>query len=111
MANLTSAINVQIDSETKKQATSILNELGLSMSTAINLFLKQVIKRDGLPFEVINSKPNYDIYNYFTKEELEETVKELEYIKSHLNEYKENNKWEDLKAELSNEKSSEILNK
>ena len=43
MSNLTSAINVQVDSETKKQATDILNDLGLSMSTAINLFLKQVI--------------------------------------------------------------------
>ena len=28
------------------------------MSSAINLFLKQVIKRDGLPFEVKNPKPN-----------------------------------------------------
>ena len=28
------------------------------MSTAINLFLRQVIKRDGLPFEVVNPKPS-----------------------------------------------------
>ena len=40
MANLTSAINIQVDSDTKKQATDILNNLGLSMSTAINIFLK-----------------------------------------------------------------------
>ena len=39
MANLTSAINIQVDSDTKKQATDILNNLGLSMSTAINIFL------------------------------------------------------------------------
>lgn len=56
MSNLTSAINIQIDSETKKQASAILNDLGLSMSSAINIFLRQVIKRDGLPFEVVNSK-------------------------------------------------------
>ena len=61
MANMTSAINVQIDSETKKQATTILNDLGLSMSTAINLFLKQVIKTDGLPFEVKNHKPSREL--------------------------------------------------
>ena len=61
MANLTSAINVQVDSETKKQATDILNDLGLSMSTAINLFLKQIIKRDGLPFEVKNPKPSREL--------------------------------------------------
>lgn len=61
MSNLTSAINVQVDSETKKQATDILNDLGLSMSTAINLFLKQIIKRDGLPFEVTNPKPSREL--------------------------------------------------
>ena len=58
MANFTSAINVQIDTETKQEATKILNDLGLSMSTAINLFLRQVIKNDGLPFEVVNPKPS-----------------------------------------------------
>lgn len=58
MGNLTSAINIQVDSETKKEATAILNDLGLSMSTAINLFLRQIIKTDGLPFEVKNPKPS-----------------------------------------------------
>ena len=58
MGNLTSAINIQVDSETKKEATAILNDLGLSMSTAINLFLRQIIKTDGLPFEVKNPRPS-----------------------------------------------------
>lgn len=53
-----SAINIMVDSETKEEATKILKEVGLSMSTAINLFLKQVINHDGLPFEV--RKPNED---------------------------------------------------
>ncbi len=53
---------------------------------------------------VQTNKEDYDLYDYFTKEELEETAKEHEYIKSHLDEYRKNNKWEDLKVELSNEK-------
>ncbi len=61
LANLTSAINVQIDTKTKQEATAILSDLGLSMSSAINIFLKQVIKRDGLPFEVVNPKPNKEL--------------------------------------------------
>ena len=61
LSNLTSVINVQVDSATKKEATVILNDLGLSMSAAINLFLKQVVKRDGLPFEVINPKPSKEL--------------------------------------------------
>ncbi|MCM1052815.1 MAG: type II toxin-antitoxin system RelB/DinJ family antitoxin [Ruminococcus sp.] len=61
MANLTSAINVQIDAKTKAEATAVLSDLGLSMSSAINIFLKQVIKRNGLPFEVINPKPSKEL--------------------------------------------------
>ena len=47
MESKTSAINIQIDSNVKKDATLVLTELGLSMSSAINLFLKQVIKKNG----------------------------------------------------------------
>ena len=61
MANLTSAINIQVDSDTKKAASEILSDLGLSMSTAINIFLKQVIKNDGLPFAVKNPKPSKEL--------------------------------------------------
>ena len=75
MANLTSAINIQVDSDTKKQATDILNNLGLSMSTAINIFLKQVIKRDGIPFEIVNNKPN---------EEMLKAVQEVKEMKDEI---------------------------
>ncbi len=58
MEKKNSPINVMVDKETKEEATKILKEVGLSMSTAINLFLKQVINHNGLPFEV--RKPNED---------------------------------------------------
>lgn len=61
MENKTSAINIQVDSNIKKEATMVLTDLGLSMSSAINLFLKQVIKRNGIPFEVTNMVPNKKI--------------------------------------------------
>jgi len=76
MANLTSAINIQVDTETKKAATEILNDLGLSMSTAINIFLKQIIKTDGLPFEVKNPKPNKELIEAI--KEGNKILKELE---------------------------------
>ena len=91
MANMTSAINVQIDSETKKQATTILNDLGLSMSTAINLFLKQVIKTDGLPFEVKNPKPS---------RQLLKALKEAEKMEKHPEKYKGYTNIEELKEAL-----------
>ena len=56
-----SVINVNVDSEVKKQATAILNDLGLNMSTAINMFLTQVIKTDGIPFRIKNPKPSKEL--------------------------------------------------
>ena len=44
MKSLTSAINVQVDTKDKEEATNILKDLGLNMSTAINMFIKQIIK-------------------------------------------------------------------
>lgn len=59
MENHTSAINVQVDSKTKKEATEILNQIGISMSTLINATLKQVIINKGIPFELsLKSKPS-----------------------------------------------------
>ena len=71
MASLTTAINVNVDTKIKEEATTILKSLGLNMSTAINMFLAQIVKRDGIPFEVTNPKPSKDML-----EALEE-VKEM----------------------------------
>lgn len=40
----------------KKKATSILKEFSLNMSTFVNMAIKQLIKNDGIPFEVTNKK-------------------------------------------------------
>jgi len=48
-------INIRTDSALKEKAQSILGELGLDMSTAVNVFLNQVVYRQALPFEI--SKP------------------------------------------------------
>ena len=48
----TSNINVRVDSELKAQAESVLAQLGIPVSSAINIFLKQVVMQRGLPFEV-----------------------------------------------------------
>ena len=48
----TGYINVRIDPKLKKQAEKILEELGLSVSDAIRLFLRQVVSHRGLPFEM-----------------------------------------------------------
>ena len=61
MEALTSAISVQVDTHDKEVANSILKNLGLNMSTFVNMAIKQLIYRDGLPFEVKNPKPSREL--------------------------------------------------
>ena len=61
MASMTSAININVDAKIKEKATSILKGLGLNMSTFINMALAQVVKRNGVPFEVVNPTPSKDL--------------------------------------------------
>ena len=53
-------LNIRLDSEIKKKAQKIFNELGLDTTTAINIFLRQVIRTNGLPFEVKTDTPNQE---------------------------------------------------
>ena len=91
MASLTAPINVQVDAKDKEKATEILQRLGVTMSGLINMTIKQVIMRGGIPFEVREPQMSND---------MKTALEELDYIEKHLEEYKKNNKWEELKKEL-----------
>ena len=43
---------VRIDEKLKKQATELFSQLGMDMSSAMNIFLRQCVMRGGLPFDV-----------------------------------------------------------
>ena len=43
---------IRIDADTKRQATVLFDQLGIDMSSAVNLFLHQCVMRGGLPFAV-----------------------------------------------------------
>ena len=45
-------LNIRTTLEIKKRAELILNDLGLNISSAVNLFLKQVINYKGIPFDL-----------------------------------------------------------
>ncbi len=49
---------IRIDSETKTKANILFKSLGLDMSSAVNIFLRQCILNGGLPFTV--EVPNYN---------------------------------------------------
>lgn len=65
-------IAVRVDDELKKEATAIFNELGLDMSTAVKLFLKQSVLTRSIPFKL-------DLYEReYTKEEVEQAKKDIQ---------------------------------
>jgi len=49
-------INIRVASDIKTQAQDVFSSLGLDMSTAINIFLRQAIRHRGIPFS-ISSEP------------------------------------------------------
>jgi len=51
-------MNIRMDSEIKKQAEKLFSEFGLNMTSAINLFLRQAIREQSIPFEISLNVPN-----------------------------------------------------
>ena len=54
----TTNLNIRTDRDIKDQAESIFNELGLSMTAAINIFLRMAIHEHGIPFPLKLDVPN-----------------------------------------------------
>ena len=52
---------IRIDENLKKQATELFSQLGMDMSSAMNIFLRQCVMRGGLPFEVTLPKYKQDV--------------------------------------------------
>lgn len=51
-------LNIRTDKEVKAAAERIFAELGLNMTTAINIFLRQTIRENGIPFDITLNVPN-----------------------------------------------------
>lgn len=45
-------LNLRVNPETKKNAEAVLSKLGIPMSTAIDMYLNQIVMTGGIPFEV-----------------------------------------------------------
>lgn len=76
-------ISLRVDDDLKRGAERTLNDIGLSMSTAINIFLKTVVRENRIPFE-LSADPFYSKENM---EELERRVNAIRSGKSILKEH------------------------
>ncbi len=67
----TTVINIRTEAELKEEAKKIAGELGMSLSTVINVFLKQFVRRKGLSVSLKETP------NDFLKERIKETKEEI----------------------------------
>ena len=54
----TTNFSVRMDSDIKKQCEALYGELGINLTTAINVFLRQSLRAGGFPFDVRMEQPN-----------------------------------------------------
>ena len=58
MATATSNVSFRIDSNLKSQADKLFSELGMNMTTAFNIFLRQSVREGCIPFDITINTPN-----------------------------------------------------
>lgn len=67
----TSNVFIRIEPEIKEEAERILNQLGIPMSNAVGMFLRQIVMQRGIPFEMKLPKQTPLAYGSLTKEEFD----------------------------------------
>ena len=58
MAGKTTNIHIRMDADLKTQADALFAELGMNLSTAFNIFVRQSLHEGGIPFKVKLEQPN-----------------------------------------------------
>ena len=88
---MTTNLNIRTDKEVKEQSDKIFAELGLSMTAAINMFLRATIRENGIPFSL-----KLDIPNMETKQALNE----FDEMKKNKEKYKRYESFKDILEEV-----------
>lgn len=83
--------SISIDADVKVQAQELFADFGLDLSTAINIFLRQSIRENGIPFAIQREVPNADTIV---------AMKEAEDMANHPERYKTYRSMDDLKKAL-----------
>ncbi len=73
----TSLLQVRIDDSLKNQAAEVFDNLGIDTSTAVRMFLKRVVKENGIPFSMTLPTKSYVAeHGYEAMLEMNKTTKE-----------------------------------
>jgi DNA-damage-inducible protein J len=77
MPGETTNINIRMDKALKEQAESLLSELGMNMTTAFNIFLRQAVRQRKIPFEISLNRAEV-APNMEARKELREAFKSIQ---------------------------------
>ena len=69
-------LNIRMDSDLKKQFEAFCSDMGMTMTTAINIFAKKAVRENRIPFEVGAKRPN---------DETLEAIREVQRLKADPN--------------------------
>lgn len=50
--------NIKIEPELKKESQALFESMGMSLSTAVNIFLRQAVREQAIPFRIGTPTPN-----------------------------------------------------
>lgn len=102
----TATLNLRVNPKTKKSAEDILSRLGIPMSTAIDMYLKQITLTGGIPFRVsLPQAPDSVNSDLMTNTEIHTKLQEgfddieagrVQNAKLAFNAFKENHRWENI---------------
>ena len=84
-------VNIRMNPELKKQFEAFCKDMGLTMTTAINLFVKKTVREYRIPFEIGAEQPN---------QETLEAINEIKYLKAHPEECKTYTSAEELRKDI-----------
>ena len=82
--------NINLDPDLKKSAQELFSDLGMDLSTAVTIFLKQAVLNQGIPFEIKREIPNQTTINalneFYEMKEHPEKYKRYSSFKEAMNE-------------------------
>ena len=70
----TSNVFARVEPEIKEQAEQVLDRLGIPMSNAVGMFLRQVVLQRGIPFEIKLPQETPPAYGSLTKEQFDSEI-------------------------------------
>ncbi|WP_177161761.1 type II toxin-antitoxin system RelB/DinJ family antitoxin [uncultured Fusobacterium sp.] len=76
------SLTIKLDNETKKEFNEFCEEIGINMTTAINMFIKKVVREQRIPFDLsLDKKPNIETLQAL--QESEDILNGIKKVKSY----------------------------